>query len=76
MHKTKTNCPDDFTKNISAASNHTFTSSLVHLKFHLQGVLTKKKKKKKERGIGNYTRNFKQLEINKLRKMLRLSMKN
>jgi hypothetical protein len=62
MHKTKTNCPDDFTKNISAASNHTFTSSLVHLKFHLQGVLTEKKR---ERGIGNYTRNFKQLEINK-----------
>jgi hypothetical protein len=74
MHKTKTNCPDDFTKNISAASNHTFTSSLVHLKFHLQESFNKKKKKK--RGIGNYTRNFKQLEINKLRKMLRLSMKN
>jgi len=49
MHKTKTNCPDDFTKNISAASNHTFTSSLVHLKFHIQGVLTKKKKRKKKR---------------------------
>ena len=46
MHKTKTNCPDDFTKNISAASNHTFTSSLVHLKFHLQESFNKKKKKR------------------------------
>ena len=51
MHKTKTNCPDDFTKNISAASNHTFTSSLVHLKFHLQGVLTKKKKEKEKKAL-------------------------